>query len=316
MPANAPLLSLIVPVKGDTRELSQLRQAQGNQRADVEWIVVVDGRPEGELVGVLAGLASTPRISVINCTSEGPGIARNVGLDAANGMVVAFVDADDLADIDTYIELGRQMLASGLKAGVLGYATTRVTGPGVALEFDVPRPGRQSGWARIARRAGVWRFVFNRDFLIDVGVRFPSQVYGEDLIFLLRVLSQADEIWGLAELGYIYRLHACGQLTSTTPPTRDVVRTCDEILAALSQPRPRSQVRLLESWLGRVWMRNRASAGDPLSGPGAMRAHARALRGLAWSASWFVRRPTSLASLVRGRGLRPRAAQLPTWTTS
>jgi teichuronic acid biosynthesis glycosyltransferase TuaG len=95
-----PLVSIITPVHNDGRYIgatanSILQQSLG----DYEWILIDDGS-NGETAEVLARLAaSDARIRIItNPVAYGPAKARNIGIAAARGDYVAFLDADDIWD--------------------------------------------------------------------------------------------------------------------------------------------------------------------------------------------------------------------------
>ncbi|SCU76512.1 Glycosyltransferase [Cupriavidus necator] len=94
------LVSIITPVHNDGKyigatAISILQQSL----TDFEWILVDDGS-NGETAGVLARLAaSDARIRIItNPVAYGPARARNIGIAAASGEYVAFLDADDIWD--------------------------------------------------------------------------------------------------------------------------------------------------------------------------------------------------------------------------
>ena len=63
----------------------------------VDEIIVVDSAPEDDTQEVLARLSQgDPRIRLLQAPPEGPAKARNKGLAAAGGDLIAFLDADCL----------------------------------------------------------------------------------------------------------------------------------------------------------------------------------------------------------------------------
>jgi len=70
-------------------------QAQSHQ--DWELLVVDDGSQDGSLDILLRHVAADPRIHLLQTGgNHGAGVARNLGLEAARGRFLAFLDADDL----------------------------------------------------------------------------------------------------------------------------------------------------------------------------------------------------------------------------
>lgn len=96
MKPSSPWVTVIVPTYGRPVHLpeavsSVLDQAQ----TDLECVVVDDASPEP------VTLAADPRLRVVRrSTNGGPAAARNVGLEAARGEVVCFLDDDDLWTTD------------------------------------------------------------------------------------------------------------------------------------------------------------------------------------------------------------------------
>ena len=89
-----PLVSIIIPTYNRRRFVadaidSGLAQTHGN----CEIIVVDDGSGDGT-EGLLRERYGE-RIRLIRQANQGPGIARNRGLEAARGQFIHFLDADD-----------------------------------------------------------------------------------------------------------------------------------------------------------------------------------------------------------------------------
>lgn len=100
MPSAKKLVSVITPVHNDGKYIGATASSILQQSlTDFEWILVDDGS-NGETASVLASLAaSDSRIRIItNPVAYGPARARNIGIAAAEGEFVAFLDADDIWD--------------------------------------------------------------------------------------------------------------------------------------------------------------------------------------------------------------------------
>ena len=92
MTAQAPLLSVIVPVYRDGGRLSGVLQALAEQDAEFE-LIVVDNDPEGaDALQALPDLPFPARL--IGCMRPGSYAARNAGAAVARGTYLLFTDAD------------------------------------------------------------------------------------------------------------------------------------------------------------------------------------------------------------------------------
>jgi glycosyltransferase involved in cell wall biosynthesis len=95
--ASTPLASVVIPVFDGTRFLGEAIQSVLDQTyRPLELIVVDDGSSDGS-----AALArSFKEVCVIEQRHAGPGAARNRGIAASRGDMLAFLDADDVMPAD------------------------------------------------------------------------------------------------------------------------------------------------------------------------------------------------------------------------
>jgi glycosyltransferase involved in cell wall biosynthesis len=88
------LVSCIVPAYNSERFISEALDSILNQTyRPLEIIVADDGSEDGTLE-VVSRYGST--VSVVSQSTAGPSITRNLGLEAATGDFISFLDADDL----------------------------------------------------------------------------------------------------------------------------------------------------------------------------------------------------------------------------
>lgn len=89
-----PLISGIVPVFNGERYLGEtLNSMLAQTHSPLEIIVVDDGSTDGT-TDVVAKYGD--KVRYLRQENSGPAVARNRGLDAAQGEYIAFLDADDL----------------------------------------------------------------------------------------------------------------------------------------------------------------------------------------------------------------------------
>ena len=98
------MISVIIPVFNikDCLEIC-LKSLLNQSFKDFEVILVDDGSTDGT-AGICDEYAKNQQITVIHKENEGQAVARNVGIDAAHGDYIAFVDGDDWVRED-YLEI-------------------------------------------------------------------------------------------------------------------------------------------------------------------------------------------------------------------
>ena len=94
----APAASVVTPVWNAAATLAEaVASVRAQTRSDWEMLIIDDGSTDGSR-GLAERLAAEePRIRVLGWTDRrGAAAARNAGIRAARGRVIAFLDADDL----------------------------------------------------------------------------------------------------------------------------------------------------------------------------------------------------------------------------
>jgi glycosyltransferase involved in cell wall biosynthesis len=120
MPVNGPLISCVVPTFNSERYLGEaLGSILAQTYRPLDIVVADDGSTDGT-ARVAAGCGGAARF--VSQSTAGPAATRNLGLEAARGEFVAFLDADDLWHPE---KLARQMARFGARPD-LDASTTHV----------------------------------------------------------------------------------------------------------------------------------------------------------------------------------------------
>src|SRR4029077_6834721 len=90
-------VSVVIPSYNSSRHLAQAIASVRGQRRTVDELIVVDGCSDDDSARLAASLGAR---CLSTGTNGGPSRARNVGVQAARGDVIAFLDADDWWDPD------------------------------------------------------------------------------------------------------------------------------------------------------------------------------------------------------------------------
>lgn len=97
------MISVIIPVYNREKTIEKCLNSVINQTySDIEIIVVNDGSVDKSEEIIKAMALNDNRIKLITTENRGPAAARNTGLDMAKGDYLAFVDADDWIELNTY----------------------------------------------------------------------------------------------------------------------------------------------------------------------------------------------------------------------
>jgi glycosyltransferase involved in cell wall biosynthesis len=206
---TAPLLTIVVPVRSVPTDLqaSELLWAEGPDPANaglIETLVVLDGGADSSAQLVTAAAESTGNSRAIALdVPRGPGVARNVGMDEANGEFVCFADADDL--VSPRLVLEACWLARETKADAVALGYQEISMATGTAKQRLPESTELADL--LWKRAAVWRFVFRKSFLQDHGIRFPELSYGEDILFLLDVAANRPQVNPLRSVAYRHRMH-------------------------------------------------------------------------------------------------------------
>ncbi len=129
----SPTVSVIIPLFNKALSVERALESVKRQTfTDYELIVIDDGSTDGS--GTIVARLAQPRLTLISQKNSGPGGARNRGLAAASGELVAFLDADD-EWLPVYLERSVKLLdssgpeAATVTSGYFEYPSGRSTDP-------------------------------------------------------------------------------------------------------------------------------------------------------------------------------------------
>ncbi|WGT47036.1 glycosyltransferase [Tessaracoccus lacteus] len=237
---GVPLVSLIIPVFNAARFLKDcLDSALGQTHGNIEVICVNDGSTDlsEAILGHFAALDC--RVKVINQPNAGAGTARNVGIRAAQGQYLLFLDADDVFDPTMVEKAVRTAEGAGADVCVFQADSFNDGQPGVYRPIahgirrhllpDAPVFGARhvqkdifslfQGWA--------WDKLFRADFVRRNRLEFQDLRTTNDLRFVMTAISVADRIVILDES----LIHQRREVVSSLSRTRE--RSWNNYLLAL-----------------------------------------------------------------------------------
>lgn len=177
---------------------------------DFECIVVDDGSSDGT-EKILDELAQNDgRLHIIHTKNRGVGSARNLGVEAANGEWVLFLDGDDLLAPGALENLVK-IIDRYPKENLIRYGYKEFNDGEEA--DDVARSCNysvQNKLVDISSRIDskdyyvfVWQFVFRRALI--AGMKFERYIRGEDRVFVIQTLCSQDSFVATDDVCYLYR---------------------------------------------------------------------------------------------------------------
>ena len=160
-------ISVVVPVYNGGAAVGATIEHLLDQTLRPDEIIVVDDGSSDDTAEVLRRFGE--RITLISKPNGGPASARNVGVRAASGTLVAFTDSDCFPDKDWLRELVKGFYAPEI-VGAGG--TVRGAYPGLVGEFIDMNRGLDPGFERggVVTRLVTANACFRRDALLEANV--------------------------------------------------------------------------------------------------------------------------------------------------
>ena len=191
-------ISVVIPVYNAERYVRRtLDSVLAQTFGDWECICVDDGSTDGSGAVLDEYAAKDSRFRVIHQKNGGEGAARNAGMDAAGGELIAFLDADDTWHPESLRLFSEARDKTG--ADVIRYGWRYVESHPDAAEPLSPDEGRISSVDLTERRESTVRFcalgaatVISRSACGDI--RFSRFTQGADLIFVLDSLLRSGKV--------------------------------------------------------------------------------------------------------------------------
>ncbi|MEY4701172.1 MAG: hypothetical protein RL326_1359 [Pseudomonadota bacterium] len=224
-------ISFIIPV---SESVDYLRHAISSAISADEYtseIIVIDDGPTHQSDSFIKNITDEfPQVRWLRHTHAGPGAARNLGISAARGEFVSFLDSDDLVIPLAVKELLRVArthnsdLVCGLLECFRGWKRwiplcwRPLTTLSAINTSSIEHP-------ESIRHNSACGKLYRLDFLRTTNLSFPTDVYrGEDWQFSLTALAMSARISFVPRVTYRYRRHATGKQTLSNQVSADLLR--------------------------------------------------------------------------------------------
>lgn len=219
-----PLISVIVPIYKVEAYLHECVDSILCQTyRNLEIILVDDGSPDG--CGSICDeyAAKDGRVKVIHKANGGVSSARNAGLAAVTGALIAFVDGDDYVAPNLYERL-YGVMAGDPRLDVVYTACVRVPSADNRLHMDFYPTGTVITGEEMAQgilmdriTSHMWLGLFKR--FCWQGIVFPEGRTYEDVAMTFRAFDKVRYVGFVMEPLYFYRINDTS-ITQTVKPQK------------------------------------------------------------------------------------------------
>lgn len=210
-------ISIIIPVYNVEKYLRRCLNSIKNQTFyDWECILVDDGSQDDSGVICDEYSAKDERFKVIHQKNQGVSIARNVGLDNANGEWIGFVDGDDWLDEKTYetaYKIATQNNVDLIQWSVVIENSCTKKKKNIVFESrffsyaDAVTYWYPTMWHKLVSR----KLIYDNNLLFPVGIKLS-----EDRFFALQCYLKSRKSFAIAETFYHYMMNESSASHSMT----------------------------------------------------------------------------------------------------
>ena len=204
---SGPDVTVVIPFHDTVATVEQAVRSALEQRIGALEVLCVDDRSSDGSREIVEEIARRdPRVRVLDAPvgNRGPGLPRNLGIDAASGRYLAFLDSDDrftprglsrllrlaerhdldvaMGAIDTFDDEGRHRARCSYRETIGRELARR------AFSADELGPGI------LDLRFVAWNKLYRMSFVRDNALRFSENVFYEDLNFTFPALLRAGRI--------------------------------------------------------------------------------------------------------------------------
>ncbi|MBQ7146962.1 MAG: glycosyltransferase [Lachnospiraceae bacterium] len=220
-------ISVILPVYNVEAWIGECIESLKSQTlTGLEFIFVDDCGTDNSMRIVESWAAEDERVRIIhNHENLGVGASRNIGIEAARGEYLSFVDPDDWISNDFYKKLYKKARGTGLDI-VKGRRLKLNNSDEIATSQSdkLSRKTNERILTRSQEGAPLYtRFtnehstaIYKSSLFHDSSVRYGSTDYSEDVTFLLRACYETESIALVDDAAYYYRNNPKSSTSSYT----------------------------------------------------------------------------------------------------
>lgn len=220
------LISVIVPIYNAQLYLATCIESILNQTfCDFELLLIDDGSTD-ESLSICNKYACDKRVKIIPQRNQGVSIARNNGLQIANGKWIMFVDSDDYIEPDMLMAMHNiaienpyvDLIMCGYE--VIVWKNDKINHIKSIFQQEHFFEDQKSLAVCVLSQyidllSGPCCKLFRHNLIDKYHIRFPLDIsYGEDTMFVYTYLHYINSAYNLADTYYHYNIRGHGSLVS------------------------------------------------------------------------------------------------------
>ncbi len=215
---NEELVSIIIPAYNVDNYLEECVHSLLCQTyKNYEVIIIDDGSTDNTYTVGRRLTDESANVKLFRQENQGVSIARNAGIQKANGEFVVFVDADDIVApqyIETLVECAKRS-----DMGMVGFTSERekiATKVNMNIVDICASDMMESILCGTNYDGYLWNKIFLKKIIEDNNLKFQKNiVVWEDLLFVVQYLKKCDKVSILDEMLYYYRYREGSAVNNT-----------------------------------------------------------------------------------------------------
>lgn len=262
-------ISVIIPVYNREKLIcNALESFLNSSFKDIEAIIIDDGSIDKTVYNVTRYCKEYNNISLIKSQHKGPGYTRNLGLKAAKGEYITFLDSDDTVPPEGYFHLYNTAKEKNADI-VIGQLLRKIDNfkwyPYPFLEeFNKLNQDKNiiENYDCIICQPALWNKLFKKELIIENNINFYPFIMFEDLLFCLETFMNSQRVYSINEVVYCYKTLTKNSNSICFNPSLEIVKSgfegLNQILKIMPPEKFQSQhVLILENnflyLLERIW---------------------------------------------------------------
>lgn len=202
-------VSVIVPVYNSSKYLYEMADSLIKQSLNEMEFIFVDDCSKDDSLKILYDIEKKDpdRVIVVKCDqNQGPGGARNIGLQYANGEYIGFVDSDDFINKDMYKYMYDKAVSGNYDIVECGYYSERHKKNMMLWDKGIEGNVSFENRVKMIMTCGfIWSKLYKKRIIFNSEIYFAKRIPLEDIDFLSRIYCRVSRVGIIDKTLYYYR---------------------------------------------------------------------------------------------------------------